>query len=116
MGTRGRERARTFAYAAPSWARTLFKTQVPTNDETVAAFDSLVAGSRTYQLSGSKITFRTVLAKGPNSALIDEHFSVDGDAMTLTWVSSDIHQRIGADVVRSTLPVSTTRMKLIRVE
>ena len=26
--------------------------------------------------------------------------------MTLTWVSSDIHQRIGADVVRSTLPVS----------
>jgi hypothetical protein len=96
--------------------RTLFKTQVPTAEEKVAAFDSLVASSGTYELSGSTITFRFILAKGPNAAFINEQFSVDGDVMTLTWVSSDSHQRSGPDVVRSTLPVSTTRMKLIRVE
>ena len=96
--------------------RTLFKTQVPTNDEKLAAFDSLVASSGTYEVSGSRVTFRMILAKGPNATFIDEQFSVDGDVMTLTWVSSDGHQRLGQDVVRSTLPVSKTRMRLVRVE
>jgi len=96
--------------------RTLFKTQVPTTEEKVAAYDSLAASSGTYELSGSTITFRFILARSPNAAFINEQFSVDGDVMTLVWVSSDSHQRIGQDVVRSTIPVSTTRMKLVRVE
>ncbi len=96
--------------------RSLFKAQTPTNEEKVAAFDSLVASSGSYEVSGSRVTFRMILAKSPNSAFIDEQFTVDGDVMTLTWVSSDGHHRIGQEVVRSTLPVSKTRMKLVRIE
>ena len=96
--------------------RSLFEAQIPTNEEKVAAFDSIVASSGTYEVSGSRVTFRMILAKSPNSAFIDEQFTVDGDVMTLTWVSSDGHHRIGQQVVRSTLPVSKTRMKLVRIE
>lgn len=96
--------------------RTLFKAQVPTDEEKLAAFDSLVASSGTYEVSGSTVTFRPIVARGPNTAFINEQFSIDGDTLTLTWVSSDGHIRIGQDVVRSTLPASTTRMKLIRAE
>lgn len=70
-------------------------------------------------IPGRRIEQLQLSLDAPPSQTSDDcewHFSVDGDVMTLTWVSSDIHQRIGAGVVRSTLPVSTTRMKLIRVE
>lgn len=56
------------------------------------------------------------MAKSPNAAFIAEQFGIEGDTLTLTWVSSDSHMRIGQDIVRSTLPVSKTRMKLVRVE
>ena len=99
-----------------STPRTLFKAQVPTNDEKLAAFDTLVASSGTYEVSGSTVTLRFIVARGPNALFINEQFSIEGDTLTLTWVSSDSHMRIGQDVVRSTLPVSKTRMKLVRVE
>ena len=96
--------------------RALFKAQLPTNEEKLGAFDSLAASSGTYEVSGSTVTFRFIVAKSPNAAFITEQFSIEGDTLTLDWVSSDSHLRIGQDVVRSTLPVSKTRMKLIRVE
>jgi len=99
-----------------STPRTLFKTQVPTNEEKLAAFDSLAASSGTYEVSGSTVTFRPVVAKGPNTAFINEQFSITGDTLTLTWLSSDLHLRIGQDVVRSNRPESTGRMTLVRVE
>ncbi len=67
-------------------------------------------------MSGSTVTFRHIVAKSPNAAFIAEQFGIEGDTLTLTWVSSDSHMRIGQDIVRSTLPVSKTRMKLVRVE
>ena len=99
-----------------STPRALFKAQPPTNEEKVAAFDLLRAGAGTYELSGSTITFRHIVAKSPNEAFIPEQFSIEGDTLTLTWVSSDSHVQMGQEIVRSTLPVSTTRMKLVRVE
>jgi hypothetical protein len=106
----------SFLWVMGDTPRALYKTQRPSNAEKLAAFDSLNAGAGTYEVSGSTVTFRHIVAKGPNAAFIAEQFSIDGDTLILTWVSSDSHIRIGKDVVRSTLPVSTTRMKLIRVE
>lgn len=106
---------------SPMWVpgstpRALFKAQPPTNEEKLAAFDSLIASSGTYEVSGSTVTFRFIVSNSSNAAFIAEQFRIEGDTLTLTWVSSDSHMRIGQDVVRSTLPVSKTRMKLIRVE
>ena len=103
-------------WIAGSTPRTLFKGQVPTSEEKVAAFDSLAASAGTYEVNGSTVTFRFLVARSPNAAFIDEEFSIEGNTLTLTWVSSNGHVRLGQEVVKSTLPVSTTRMKLTRVE
>jgi hypothetical protein len=96
--------------------RALFKAEAPTTEEKLAAFDSLPASSGTYELNGSMVTFRPIVAKGPNIVSIDEHFQIEGDTLTLTWASSDSRTRIGGEIVRSTAPPSQGRMKLIRVE
>jgi hypothetical protein len=96
--------------------RALFKAQVPTTEEKLAAFDSLSASSGTYELNGSIATFRPIVAKGPNNVFIDEQFLIDGETLTLTWKSSDMRVRIGEEVVRSTAAPSEGRMKLTRVE
>jgi hypothetical protein len=62
------------------------------------------------------VTFRHIVAKGPNVAYIAEHFSIEGDTLTLDSVSNDGYLRMGDGIVRSTLPVSKTRMTLVRVE
>lgn len=99
-----------------SQPRALFKAQVPTTGEKLAAFDSLSASSGTYELNGSTATFRPIVAKGPNNLFIYEQFLIEGDTLTLTWQSADLHLRIGQEVVRSTAPASQGRMKLVRVE
>jgi hypothetical protein len=96
--------------------RVLFNAQVPTREEKLAAFDSLAASSGTYELNGSAATFRPIVAKGTNIVSIDEQFRLEGDTLTLTWTSSDMHLRIGQEVVRSTAPTSQGRMTLVRVE
>jgi hypothetical protein len=96
--------------------RAMFKAQVPTTEEKLAAFDSLAASSGTYELKGSTATFRPTVAKGPNIVSVDEQFLIDGATLILTWKSSDLHMRIGEEVVRSTAPSSQGRMKLVRVE
>jgi hypothetical protein len=96
--------------------RAPFKALVPTTEEKLAAFDSLSASSGTYELNGSTATFRPIVAKGPNNVFVDEQFLIEGDTLTLTWKSTDLHMRIGQDVVRSTAPFNQGRMKLVRVE
>lgn len=96
--------------------RTLFKTESPTTEEKVAAFDSVLASSGTYEVSGPTVTLRPTVGRGPNLVFMSQQFVVEGDTLTLTSVSTDGHIRIGSDVVRSALPTSTTRLKLIRVE
>jgi hypothetical protein len=111
----------TKSYYSWTWSpgtqpRALFKAEVPTTEEKLAAFDSLAASSGTYELNGSTATFRPIVAKGPNIVSIDEHFQIEGDTLTLTWASSDSRTRINGEIVRSTAPPSQGRMKLVRVE
>lgn len=99
-----------------STPRTLFKAAVPTNEEKVAAYDSLIPTSGTYELNGSTATFRYIVSKSPNVVSINEQFLIEGDTLTLTWTSSDLRVRIGPDVVPSPGPPQQGRMKLVRVE
>jgi hypothetical protein len=96
--------------------RALFKAAVPTNEEKLAAFDSLTASSGTYELNGSTVTFRYIANKGPNGVSINEQFLVEGDTLTLTWTSNDARVRIGQDVVPLPVPAYQGRMKLVRIE
>jgi hypothetical protein len=77
---------------------------------------TLSASSGTYELNGSTATFRPIVAKGPNNVFVEEQFLIEGDTLTLTWKSSDMHVRIGGEVVRSNAALSQGRMKLTRVE
>jgi hypothetical protein len=94
----------------------LFKAAVPTTEEKLAAFDSIVASSGTYELNGSTATFRSIVSKSPNAVSIDEQFLIEGDTLTLTWTSGDPRVRIGQDVVQPNGPAYQGRMKLVRVE
>ena len=99
--------------------RTFYVAEVPTNEEKLAAFDSLTASAGTYEVSGSTVIFRPIVGKSPiftSGAFIKEQFRIEGDTMTLSWKSSDANLRIGQQVVPSTRPVSETRMTLVRVE
>src|SRR5712691_12332793 len=46
--------------------RSLFETETPTTAEKVAAFDSMAANTGTYEISGSTLTVRPMVAKNPN--------------------------------------------------
>src|SRR5260221_9625828 len=46
--------------------RALFATETPTIAEKVAAFESMAANTGTYEISGSTLTVRPMVAKNPN--------------------------------------------------
>ena len=70
----------------------------------------------TYAVSGSTVTLRPIVAKGPNTVVINEQFRIEADTLTLTWAPGDALLKIGQDMVRSTGAASNTRMTLTRVE
>ena len=58
----------------------------PTTEETVAQFQRLIVNTGTYEIAGSTITFRPLVAKSPE--FIGGHstmdYQVNGDVLTLT--------------------------------
>jgi Lipocalin-like domain len=106
-------------YVPGSKPRALYKAQEPTNDEKIAAFDSLVANTGTYEISGSTLTIHPIVARNPNfmAGGFDKYqFRIDGTTLTLTEKSTDLNVRIGNRVVPESGPASETRFKLVRVE
>ncbi len=99
--------------------RALFKAEQPTNQEKVPAFDSFVANTGTYEVMGSTLTIRPIVARYPNfmAGGFDKYqFRIEGNTLWLTDKSTDLNYRIGERVVPSSAPVSETRLKLVRVE
>jgi hypothetical protein len=99
--------------------RALKKAEAATTDEKVAAFDSFLANAGTYELAGSTLTIRPIVARDPNYAVggfNKYQFRIDGNALTLTNKSTDLNMRFGERVVPSKAPASETRMKLVRLE
>jgi len=106
-------------YVTDSQARKPFKAEDPTNAEKIAAFDSFVANTGTYDLSGTTLTIRPVVARNPGfmAGGFDKYqFRIDGSTMTLTEKSTDLNALRDGRVVPSAAPVSETRLKLTRVQ
>jgi len=78
----------------------------PTDAEKLAAYDSFIANSGTYEVSGSTLTTRPIVAKNPNF--------MSGGSVTYTY-------EIEGDTLRLTLtlpwaPENETRYTLVRLE
>ena len=59
----------------------------PTDAEKVAAFDSFIANSGTYEVSNSSLTTRPMVAKTPNfmsSGALTYIYQIEGDSLRLT--------------------------------
>lgn len=106
-------------YVPGNKPRALKKAEDATTDEKLAAFDSFVANSGTYEVAGSTLTIRPIVARDPNymaGGFNKYLFRIDGNTLSLTEKSTDVNLRIGERVVPSKAPASETRMKLVRLE
>lgn len=84
----------------------------PTSEEKVAQYDTIIVNTGTYDVSGSTMTFRPLVAKSPEfiggQSTMD--FQISGDVLTLTLQSV-----VAADGV-SAPDASGSSMTLRRVE
>jgi len=106
-------------YIPGSEPRALFKAEEPTNDEKIAGFDSFVGNAGTYEVTGSTLMIRPMVARFPNfmaGGFSKYQFRIEGKTLWLTEKSSDLNSRVGQRVVPSSRPVSETRFKLARLE
>jgi hypothetical protein len=106
-------------YVSSAQPRALFKAEDPTNDEKVPAFDSFVANSGTYEISGSTLVIHPIVARYPNFAAggSDKYsYRIDGGTLVLTEKSTDQTSRVGGRIVPSSAPLSETRIRLNRFE
>ena len=64
------------------------KAWEPTSAEKIAHFESVVANSGSYEVSGSRVTLRPVVAKMPEFAggYLTYEFRIEGDELTLEAV------------------------------
>ena len=58
----------------------------PTPEEMVAQHESIIVNTGTYEISGSTVTFRPIIAKSPGFAggQSTSGFEIEGDTLTLT--------------------------------
>ena len=106
-------------YVPGNQPRTLKKAETETTDEKVAAFDSFLANAGAYEVVGSTITIRPMVARDPNymvGGFNKYQFRIDGNTLTLTNKSTDLNMRFGDQVVASKAPASETRVKFVRLE
>src|SRR6185503_8332498 len=99
--------------------RSPYKAEEPTTEEKVKAFDSFTANTGTYDVSGSTMTIRPMVARSPNfmaGGSSKYEFRVEGSNLWLTEKSPDMRYRVGQKVVPPSRPASETRLKLVRLE
>jgi len=97
----------------------LKKAETATADEKIAAFDSFLANSGAYEIAGSTLTTRPIVARDPNymvGGFNKYQFRIEGKTLTLTNKSTDLNMRFGEQVMPSKAPASETRIKLVRLE
>ena len=106
-------------YIPGSKPRALKKAEAATTVEKIAAFDSFLANAGAYELAGSTLTIRPIVARDPNymvGGFNKYEVRIDGKTLTLTNKSTDLNMRFGEQVVPSKAPASETRIKLVRLE
>jgi len=97
--------------------RTLAATDSVTDAEKLAAHDSYVANSGTYEIADSTLTIHPVVARSPNfmSGGSDKFtFRVSGDTMWLSNTGADFRTMIGGQLVTPPGPFNTTTTVLVR--
>ena len=82
----------SYMFAPGTGPRRLFvgDPNQPTDAEKVAAYDSIVAGSGTYDLTGSTLTLNAILHKNPNEMAgeaLKYAVEIDGPVLRLTIVN-----------------------------
>jgi len=99
--------------------RSLFKGENPTNDEKIAAYDSFVANSGSYEVAEGILTLHPMVARSPNfmaGGVSKNQLRIEGMTMWLTQKNTDLSLRTGDRVAAASGPASETRLKLSRVE
>ena len=99
--------------------RSLFKGEDPTDQEKIAAYDSFVANSGTYEVAGTTLTLHPMVARSPNfmaGGVSKYELRIEGTTLWLTQKNTDLSLRTGDRVAPSSGPASETRLKLTRVE
>ena len=86
----------------------------PTRDEMVAHYQSVAANSGTYEVSGSRITIRPIVAKLPDFAggQLTYEFRIDGDMLFLDAVD----ERSSSGIVPPNYDATREKLKLRRIE
>jgi hypothetical protein len=106
-------------YVTGSQPRKPYTGEDPTDAEKMAAFDSFVANSGTYEVAGGTLTLHPIVARNPGfmAGGFDKYqFRIEGTTLSLINKSTDFNFRKGDRVGPSTAPLSETRLKLVRVE
>lgn len=96
--------------------RSLFKGESPTDQEKIAAYDSFVANSGTYEVDGATLTLHPMVARSPNfmaGGVSKSQLRIEGTTLWLTQKNTDVIVRTGNPAAPSS---SETRLKLSRVE
>ncbi len=97
--------------------RTLAATDSATDAEKLAAYNSFVANTGTYEIADSTLTIHPVVARSPNymSGGSDKyHFRVSGDTLWLSNTGTDIRTRIGGQLVPPSGPTNALMLMLVR--
>ena len=88
-----------------------------TDAEKLAAYDSFIANSGTYEGADSTLTIHPVVARSPNfmSGGSDKYqFRVSGDTLWLSNTGADLRTMIGGQLVTPAGPPSATMLVLVR--
>ncbi|HYN81878.1 MAG TPA: lipocalin-like domain-containing protein [Gemmatimonadaceae bacterium] len=97
--------------------RTLSATDSKTDAEKLAAYDSFIANTGTYEVADSTLTIHPVVARDPNymSGGSDKYnFRVSGDTLWLSNTGTDIRTMIGGQLVGPSGTPNATALVLVR--
>jgi hypothetical protein len=109
----------SFIRVVGSKPRALFQALIPTNEEKMRAFDSFTASSGTYELNGTILIMRPVVAKYPNfmsGGWEKYEVRIEGTDLWLMAKSADIMMKMGDRLAPLPGPETQSRRKLIRLE
>jgi hypothetical protein len=97
--------------------RALAAADSVTDAEKLAAYDSFIANSGTYEVADSTLTIHPVVARSPNfmaGGSDKYHFRVSGDTLWLSNTGADLRAMVAGKLVGGTGTPSATMLVLAR--
>ncbi len=97
--------------------RILAAADSATDAEQLAAYNSFIANTGTFEVADSTLTIHPVVARSPNfmsGGSGNYHFRVSGDTLWLSNNSADLRSMIGGKLVGPSGPTNNTMLVLVR--